>query len=156
MVDDMPVRDEKGPVNMARHAGTGGGMGIVKFGIRWYDPTTGRWTQQDTLDAPLDPANANRYAYAGDDPVNLIDLTGLVVGAECLTEAIGGVLGAIAGITAVALEIGVGVLGAPETAGASLIADAALTTAEAGEIAATVGLAGRGIAVCTSPTLSGW
>lgn len=44
--------------------------GFVKFGGRWYDPTTGRWTQQDTLDAPLDPANANRYMFAGDDPIN--------------------------------------------------------------------------------------
>jgi hypothetical protein len=39
-------------------------------------PTTGTWTQQDTLDSPLDPANANRYAYAGDDPINAIDPTG--------------------------------------------------------------------------------
>jgi RHS repeat-associated protein len=26
--------------------------GWVKFGARWYDPTLGRWTQHDTLDAP--------------------------------------------------------------------------------------------------------
>ena len=52
------------------------GSGLVKFGQRWYNPTTGTWTQQDTLDAPLDPANANRYAYAGDDPINNLDPTG--------------------------------------------------------------------------------
>jgi RHS repeat-associated protein len=51
--------------------------GFVKFGGRWYDPATGRWTQQDTLDAPLDPANANRYAFAGDDPINNGDPSGL-------------------------------------------------------------------------------
>ncbi len=34
------------------------------------------WTQQDSLDAPLDPNNANRYAYAGSDPVNNFDPTG--------------------------------------------------------------------------------
>lgn len=50
--------------------------GWVHFGNRWYNPTTGRWTQQDTLDAPLDPTNANRYAYAGCDPINLSDPTG--------------------------------------------------------------------------------
>ena len=50
--------------------------GFVKFGGRWYNPTTGTWTQQDTLDAPLDPANANRYAFAGDDPINNTDATG--------------------------------------------------------------------------------
>ena len=53
------------------------GSGLVKFGQRWYNPTTGTWTQQDTLDHPLDPANANRYAYAGDDPMNNLDPTGL-------------------------------------------------------------------------------
>ena len=37
--------------------------GWIKFGVRWYNPTTGRWTQQDTLDNPLDPNNADRYAY---------------------------------------------------------------------------------------------
>nr|WP_255461406.1 RHS repeat-associated core domain-containing protein [Glaciihabitans sp. INWT7] len=46
------------------------GSGLVKFGLRWYNPVTGTWTQQDTLDSPVDPANANRYAYAGDDPIN--------------------------------------------------------------------------------------
>jgi RHS repeat-associated protein len=50
--------------------------GLVKFGLRWYNPTTGTWTQQDTLDAPLDPANANRYAFAGGDPINGNDPTG--------------------------------------------------------------------------------
>jgi RHS repeat-associated protein len=52
--------------------------GWVHFGNRWYNPTTGRWTQQDTLDAPIDPNNANRYAYAGCDPINNIDPTGQV------------------------------------------------------------------------------
>lgn len=50
--------------------------GWVHYGNRWYNPTIGRWTQQDTLDAPLDPANANRYAYAGCDPINNADPTG--------------------------------------------------------------------------------
>jgi RHS repeat-associated protein len=50
--------------------------GLIKFGIRWYNPTTGTWTQEDTLDAPLDPSNANRYAFAGDDPINGFDPSG--------------------------------------------------------------------------------
>lgn len=37
--------------------------------LLWYDAAVGRWTQQDTLDAPLDPTNANRYMYAGGDPI---------------------------------------------------------------------------------------
>jgi RHS repeat-associated protein len=50
--------------------------GLVKFGQRWYDPYIGAWTQQDTLDTPLDLANGNRYAYAADDPINNYDPTG--------------------------------------------------------------------------------
>ena len=49
---------------------------LYKFGQRYYNPTTSRWTQQDTLDTPLNPANANRYAYAADDPINKADPTG--------------------------------------------------------------------------------
>ncbi|MFZ7088769.1 RHS repeat-associated core domain-containing protein [Curtobacterium sp. RRHDQ10] len=52
------------------------GDALVKFGLRWYLPTVGTWTQRDTLDAPLDPGNANRYAYAGDDPFNDSDPSG--------------------------------------------------------------------------------
>ncbi|MCR2826705.1 RHS repeat-associated core domain-containing protein [Microbacterium sp. zg.Y909] len=52
--------------------------GWVHFGNRWYNPAIGRWTQQDTLDAPLDPTNANRYAYAGCDPINNTDPTGRI------------------------------------------------------------------------------
>jgi hypothetical protein len=36
------------------------------------------------LDAPLDPANANRYAYAGGDPINSNDPTGHDAGG-CVT-----------------------------------------------------------------------
>ena len=62
------------------------GSGMVKFGQRWYNPTTGTSTQQDTLDNPLDPANANRYAYAGDDPINNLDPS------EALSSTYGGAL----------------------------------------------------------------
>lgn len=59
--------------------------GWVHYGNRWYNPTIGRWTQQDTLDAPLDPANANRYAYAGCDPINNADPTGRATDSQCAT-----------------------------------------------------------------------
>jgi len=51
--------------------------GNIKFGQRFYNPTTGTWTQQDPINAPLDPHNANRYEYAADNPVNYTDPTGL-------------------------------------------------------------------------------
>lgn len=50
--------------------------GELKFGQRWYSPTTGSWTQQDALNAPLDPNNGNRYQYAADNPVNEHDPNG--------------------------------------------------------------------------------
>ncbi|MDB6427455.1 hypothetical protein [Curtobacterium sp. 20TX0008] len=34
--------------------------GLTKFGYRWQSSVTGGWLERDTLDAPLDPANANR------------------------------------------------------------------------------------------------
>jgi RHS repeat-associated protein len=51
--------------------------GLYHFGERYTDTTTGRWTQQDPLDRPSDLAEGNRYLYAGDDPVNLVDPLGL-------------------------------------------------------------------------------
>ena len=45
--------------------------------------------QQDSLDAPLDPVNANRYAYAGGDPVNNFDPTGLYGIEEVLLQSWG-------------------------------------------------------------------
>jgi RHS repeat-associated protein len=43
--------------------------GLYKMGERYYDPSTGRFTQ-------LDPAGTG-YVYASDDPVNLTDPSGL-------------------------------------------------------------------------------
>ena len=51
--------------------------GLYKFGIRYYDPTLGRWTQQDPLGGSLfDPSTGNRYAYTNDDPTNFTDPSG--------------------------------------------------------------------------------
>ena len=84
------------------------GSGLVKFGQRWYDPTTGRWTQQDTLDAPLDPANANRYAFAGDDPINGNDPSGLSLPASTICGGVFLLTGIIfdAGVAAAGFSAG--------------------------------------------------
>ncbi|PZE63600.1 RHS repeat-associated core domain-containing protein, partial [Curtobacterium sp. MCBD17_021] len=55
---------------------SGTNIGLTKFGYRWQSAETGGWISRDTLDAPLDPNNANRYAYAGDDPINASDPSG--------------------------------------------------------------------------------
>jgi RHS repeat-associated protein len=49
--------------------------GLVHFGARDYDPATGRWTSKDPLGFAA--GDANLYAYAGNDPVNWLDPTGL-------------------------------------------------------------------------------
>ena len=49
---------------------------FLKYGQRWYNPTTGRFTQQDSIGRFADPAQGNRYPYAADNPTNNIDPTG--------------------------------------------------------------------------------
>jgi RHS repeat-associated protein len=66
------------PPNPWRYAGGAlDATGLYHFGARYYDPAIGRWTQQDSVVSLGDPANANRYAYAGDDPVNSVDPGGI-------------------------------------------------------------------------------
>ena len=51
--------------------------GLVRFGHRDYDPTTGRWTTEDPLAFGGD--DSNLYAYSHGDPVNLVDPDGTSV-----------------------------------------------------------------------------
>jgi RHS repeat-associated protein len=47
---------------------------LVRFGARDYDAETGRWTAKDPLG--LGGGDTNLYAYAGGDPVNVVDPAG--------------------------------------------------------------------------------
>lgn len=49
--------------------------GLVKFGARYYDPETGRWTSKDPI--LFNGGAANLYGYVQNDPVNFIDPKGL-------------------------------------------------------------------------------
>ncbi|MBP7291233.1 MAG: RHS repeat-associated core domain-containing protein [Nannocystaceae bacterium] len=49
--------------------------GLVRFGLRDYDPAAGRWTTKDPIG--FDGGDSNLYAYVGGDPVNGIDPSGL-------------------------------------------------------------------------------
>ena len=44
--------------------------GLYHFGERYYDPTSGQWTQTDPL--------GGGYEFAGDDPINMVDPTGTI------------------------------------------------------------------------------
>ncbi len=63
------------------------------FGTRYYDANVGRWTKQDPLPGSIgDPSQLNRYVYVGDNPINLVDPTGLY-GLLDLPEDVGRVAG---------------------------------------------------------------
>ena len=48
--------------------------GLVRFGLRDYEPASGRWTARDPI---LQNGGLNVYAYAGSDPVGRRDPSGL-------------------------------------------------------------------------------
>jgi RHS repeat-associated protein len=53
------------------------------FAARYYDPGIARWTQQDPINQMSDLVQANRYAYAGGDPVNNADSSGMCIIFSC-------------------------------------------------------------------------
>jgi RHS repeat-associated protein len=51
--------------------------GLIKFGIRYYDPHVGRWTQVTPIGGSLQEATkANPYVYADNDPIDGTDTSG--------------------------------------------------------------------------------
>jgi RHS repeat-associated protein len=86
--------------------------GLYHFGERYYDPTTGRWTQQDREDHLGSATQGNRFLFADSDPINLNDPTGFSTesrlvsaggyvagGAACIATGAGAVLaGVCAGV----------------------------------------------------------
>ena len=77
----------------------------------YYDPTVGRWTQQDPIAGSLFNANGlNRYLFVGDDPINQVDPSGesctgsqILILAAVLAAALITLVGAILLIPASAL-----------------------------------------------------
>ncbi|HZW56798.1 MAG TPA: RHS repeat-associated core domain-containing protein, partial [Nitrososphaerales archaeon] len=51
--------------------------GLYYFGARYYDPESGRFISEDTNPGDVkDPMSENRYIYARDNPLSLVDPTG--------------------------------------------------------------------------------
>jgi len=50
--------------------------GLTRFGARDYDPAAGMWTAKDAIGFE---GSLNFYGYAGNDPVDFVDPTGLIV-----------------------------------------------------------------------------
>lgn len=72
-----PSTDTAKPVNPLRYVGKEGyysdDTGLMLLGARYYDPLIGRFITQDPSRDGM-----NWYAYAGNNPVNMIDPTGLI------------------------------------------------------------------------------
>ncbi len=97
--------------------------GLYKFGIRYYDPAIGRWTQRDPVGGSLqETTKANPYVYAGDDPVNMVDPSGkasvgcnlaVALNSFAIGVSIGGiisVLTAFVPLSVLGLGVGLGAL----------------------------------------------
>ena len=52
--------------------------GLVRFGVRDYDPAIGRWTAKDPID--FGGGDVNLYGYVFNDPVRFIDSEGEWIG----------------------------------------------------------------------------
>ncbi|MBO1753067.1 hypothetical protein J4G33_14740 [Actinotalea sp. BY-33] len=158
------IRDSGGTADdFAPHRFTAGTFdrttGWIKNGARYYNPTEGRWTQHDTLDAPLDPANANRYAYAANNPINYTDPTGTVTLAEGLGYAATAV--AAAGLVATGVgapagvSLGIGLASTGLSVGSQLAAGNRTGAVVAGTFGiVTAGIGGAGAALGVGRGLS--
>ena len=109
--------------------------GLYHYGQRYYDPRSGRWAQQDQQSRIAIAVQGDRFLFAGADPINRSDPTGLhsfEEGAENALEAcaIGAAGGTVIGSTVAAA-----------TAGASVAAGAVAGAAEgcAGGAVASLG-----------------
>jgi RHS repeat-associated protein len=50
---------------------------LYHYGARYYDPATATWTQQDPINQIASLTQANHYTYAGGDPIDQTDVSGL-------------------------------------------------------------------------------
>jgi RHS repeat-associated protein len=91
--DGNATTSGSGPTTDLKFAGGHQVGSLYHYGARYYDPGIARWTQQDPIQEYDDLSQANRYVYAGGDPVNEID----PLGTNFLSTALKAVKGCIEG-----------------------------------------------------------
>ncbi|MCG8458574.1 MAG: RHS repeat-associated core domain-containing protein, partial [Holophagales bacterium] len=74
--------------------------GLVRFGARDYDPEVGRWTSPDP--AGFAGGDPNLYAYASNNPVSFLDITGHSIGSAVRGFVRGLAVGVAVGVVAAA------------------------------------------------------
>jgi RHS repeat-associated protein len=125
-IEDISSYDPYG--NLLSHTGTDynpfgfagdyadGATGLMHLGARYYNPTDGRFVQQD----PSGNA-ANPYGYAGANPTNIVDPSGLwgisLGGSVCFGICLGVSVTVGTGGVSVSGEAGVGPSGGAEVTG---------------------------------------
>jgi RHS repeat-associated protein len=120
--------------------------GLYQMGARYYQPSSGRFTQLDPHPGQL--LTVNRYAYVGCNPTNATDPTGLhPSGFDACTAAIDGALGLI-GAALVGALVALFLLGASITImGVTFTAAAPLSIAA---VAGAIILAGISVTAATT------
>ena len=68
----QPPADRLGWLGEKQRYSTGGDLGLVRMGVRLYDPAIGRILQVD----PVEGGSANDYEYVFADPCNKLDIEG--------------------------------------------------------------------------------
>ncbi|MGH9892261.1 MAG: RHS repeat-associated core domain-containing protein, partial [bacterium] len=117
--------------------------GLVRFGARDYDPTTGRWTAKDPIG--FASGDANTYAYVSNQPITLSDPTGHFLVLTGAGAAIGAATGAY-----------FGALGAIATGGSvGTVIGAALYGAAVGTVSGALQGSGLGVAIATGAVVGG-
>ncbi len=66
---------------------------LMYLNARYYDPVVGRFIQPDPLDPATPGVGVNRYAYAHNNPIMMLDPTGLANGEARDNEVGGGIAG---------------------------------------------------------------
>jgi RHS repeat-associated protein len=151
--------------------------GDYDMGFRDYDPGLNRFLSRDMyngalsdLNLQLDPWNSNRYAFAGGNPISIVEFDGHF-GWSSITnfvkehkaEIVGAVVGIAVGVGCTALTAGAGALGCAALGGAigSMVTHG-MTTEEhtvggyltAGAIGAASGMLGHGAGKLLQPITS--